>query len=118
MGAGAVFLFGYTQSIFKCKVGTTYNKEVEMTQTKKRRGIKLPYEENKIKLYAIKSKALEYVDDYELTKEFSFEKEADGKVKKTQKPFSIVDGGTEYVSLLPASALIQLIKQLVVKLGL
>ncbi len=65
-----------------------------------------------------KEKALEYVDDYELTKEYSFEKTKEGEVKKTEKPFSIMDNGKEYISLLPAPALIQLIRQLVVKLGL
>ena len=65
-----------------------------------------------------KEKALDYVDDYELTKEYVFEKDNDGNVKKIEKPFSIEDNGKEYISLLPAPALIQLIKQLVVKLGL
>ena len=65
-----------------------------------------------------KEKALEYVDDYELTKEYSFERDEEGNVKKIEKPFSIEDDGKEYISLLPAPALTQLIKQLVVKLGL
>ncbi len=65
-----------------------------------------------------KEKALDYVDDYELTKEFCFEKKKDGGVKKNTKPFSIEDNGVEYVSLLPAPAVVQLIRQLVEKLGL
>ncbi len=65
-----------------------------------------------------KDKALDYVDDYELTKEYSFVKKKNGDIEKVEKPFSIVDDGKEYISLLPAPALIQLIKQLVVKLGL
>lgn len=65
-----------------------------------------------------KEKALDYVDDYELTKEYSFEKDKNGYIKKIEKPFAIKDNGKEYISLLPAPALVQLIKQLVVKLGL
>ncbi len=65
-----------------------------------------------------KEKALNYVDDYELTKEYFFEKDEDGNIKKVEKPFSVKDNGKEYISLLPAPALVQLIRQLVVKLGL
>lgn len=65
-----------------------------------------------------KEKALEYVDDYELTKEYSFEKDEKGNIKKVERAFFVKDNGKEYISLLPAPALIQLIRQLVVKLGL
>lgn len=65
-----------------------------------------------------KEKALDYVDDYELTKEFCFEREGKCGVKKSTKPFSVEDNGVEYVSLLPPPAVVQLIKQLVKKLGL
>jgi adenylate kinase family enzyme len=65
-----------------------------------------------------KENSLNYVDEYELTKEFCFNHNDDKKVSKETKPFSILDNGVEYVSLLPASALTQLIKQIVFKLGL
>ena len=85
-----------------------------MEQARKMYGIE------KVEIYNSleKEKALDYVDDYELTKEFVFNKEKDGSVSKKAKPFSVMDDGKEYISLLPAPALIQLIKQLVVKLGL
>ena len=75
---------------------------------------------DKIEVYNAleKEKSLDYVDDYELTKEFCFKHEKGKDVSKETKPFSVYDNGVEYVSLLPASALVQLIKQLVFKLGL
>jgi adenylate kinase family enzyme len=56
-------------------------------------------------------RALEYVDDYEITKEYYFEREGD-KVVRKEKPLSVSENGTEFYSLLAPAATIQLIKQL------
>ncbi len=75
---------------------------------------------DKIEIYNAleKDKAYDYVDDYELTRAFCFEKDEKKGVCSRTEPFSIMDNDVEYVSLLPAPALIQLIRQLVYKLGL
>lgn len=85
-----------------------------MEQARKMYGVE------KIEIYNSleKQKASEYVDDYELTKEFCFDVDCKKDVKKTTKQFSIMDGSSEYVSLSPAPAMIQLIRQLVLKLNL
>ena len=58
--------------------------------------------------------AEEYVDDYELTPEFIYEKTSDGSVKTTEKPWQVKDdeGVTSY-SLMPPAVVVSLIKQLV-----
>ncbi|HEY4518037.1 MAG TPA: nucleoside monophosphate kinase [Candidatus Paceibacterota bacterium] len=64
-------------------------------------------------------KALDYVDDYELTPEYYFEKAADGSIKTLEKPWTIKDDdGTVSHSLLPAPVAIGLIKQTAKVLGL
>src|SRR3989344_7413404 len=50
-----------------------------------------------------KDMAAEYVDDYELTPEYSYERASDGQVKVIEKPWTIKDDrGVESYSLLPA----------------
>lgn len=64
--------------------------------------------------------AKEYVDDYEITPEYSFEwDEENKKVKVVEKPFIVLDdNGVQSYSLLAPPVVISLIKQLVEALGL
>ncbi|OGE82764.1 MAG: hypothetical protein A3B10_01920 [Candidatus Doudnabacteria bacterium RIFCSPLOWO2_01_FULL_44_21] len=64
--------------------------------------------------------ALEYVDDYELTPEYYYERdEKTGEVKILTKPWTIKDDeGVESYSLLPAAVEVSLIKQTAQVLGL
>lgn len=67
-----------------------------------------------------KDKALEYVDDYELTPEYSFELDAKtGKVKIIEKHWTVKDdNGVESHSLLPPAVVVSMIKQVAQALGL
>jgi adenylate kinase family enzyme len=65
-----------------------------------------------------KDKALDYVNDYEITKEYSFKAKEDGTIERIEHPFYIKEDESEFVSLLPATLVVQLIKQLVYNLGL
>lgn len=59
------------------------------------------------------AKAEEYIDDYEITPEFSYRLE-NGAVKITQKPWEIKDDAEEIsYSLMPPAVVVSLIKQLV-----
>jgi len=63
--------------------------------------------------------AKEFVDDYELTPEYYYEREANGEVKILQKPWTVKDdNGEESYSLLPAAVVVALIKQTAKVLGL
>lgn len=63
--------------------------------------------------------ALEYVDKYELTPEYYYEKGDDGSIKTLEKPWTIKDDeGIEAHSLLPAAVAVSLIKQTAKVLGL
>ncbi|MDD5146140.1 MAG: nucleoside monophosphate kinase [Candidatus Pacebacteria bacterium] len=59
-------------------------------------------------------KANEYVDDYEITPEYVYEKDANGIVKIKEKPWQINDDeGAPSYSLMPPPIIVSLIKQLV-----
>lgn len=59
-----------------------------------------------------KNLASQYVDDYELTPEYSYERNADGSVKVIERPWTIKDDqGVESYSLLPPAVVVALIKQ-------
>lgn len=64
--------------------------------------------------------AKEYVDDYELTPEYRYELGATGKkVKISEVPWTVMDDeGKMTYSLLPATVVVSLIKQIVQALGL
>ncbi len=64
--------------------------------------------------------AKEYVDDYEITPEYYYEKDAaTGEVKILQRPWTIKDDdGVESYSLLPQAVVVALIKQTAQILGL
>ena len=63
--------------------------------------------------------ALEYVDEYELTPEYYYEKETDGSIKILEKPWTIKDDeGVISHSLLPSAVAVSLIKQTAGVLGL
>ncbi|MBD3329407.1 hypothetical protein GF357_02840 [Candidatus Dojkabacteria bacterium] len=53
-----------------------------------------------------------YVDDYEITKEYSYEGRGDDIVT-VPKPFEIEDHGVKYFSLLPPPVVVQFVRQLV-----
>ena len=58
-------------------------------------------------------KALEYVDHYEITPAYSFERETDGKIKVIESPWTISDDdGVQSYSLLPAAVALTMIKQI------
>lgn len=64
------------------------------------------------------SMAKDYVDDYEITPEYYFERE-NGKVLIKEKPWKFLDDeGIESYSLLPQPVVVSLLKQLVEVLGL
>lgn len=65
-------------------------------------------------------KANEFVDDYEITPEYSHNfNEKEGKVETTEKPWQILDEqGTLSNSLMPPPVVVSLIKQLVIALGI
>lgn len=64
------------------------------------------------------NKAKEYVDDYEITPEYYYEKDG-GSVKTLEKPFIVKDDeGSKVYSLLAPPVAASLIKQLVKILGL
>lgn len=67
-----------------------------------------------------KDVALEYVDEYEITPEYYYERDAkSGEVKILQKPWTVKDDdGVESYSLLPAAVEVALIKQIAQVLGL
>lgn len=67
-----------------------------------------------------KDVALEYVDPYEITPEYYYERDAEsGEVKILQRPWTIKDDeGVESYSLLPAAVVVALIKQTATVLGL
>jgi hypothetical protein len=57
--------------------------------------------------------ACEYVDDYEMTPEYSFEI-VDGEIKTIEKPWIVADDdGIQCVSLQAAPVVVSMIKQLV-----
>ncbi len=58
-----------------------------------------------------KQDAFNYVQDYEVTAEYSYTYE-NGKVVKHTSPWHVVDNGKEYYSLLSSPVLLQLLKQL------
>lgn len=59
------------------------------------------------------SKAKEYIDDYEITPEYVFEKDNTGKIKIKEKPWTFLDDkGEESFSLLPQPVVVSMIKQL------
>jgi hypothetical protein len=59
-------------------------------------------------------KADEYVDDYELTPEFIFKKEDDGKITSSEKSWKIKDdNGVLSYSLMAPPVVVSFIKQLV-----
>lgn len=63
-------------------------------------------------------KAKAYVDDYEITPEYSYELE-NGEIKMLEKPWQVVDDeGLAAYSLLPPPIVVSLIKQLVEALGI
>jgi len=64
-------------------------------------------------------RAMEFVNDYELTKEFVFTLNADGSIKSDSQLWEVEEGEEKYYSLLPYPVVVQLIKQLVAtfKLG-
>jgi len=63
--------------------------------------------------------AAEYVDDYELTPGYSYERNADGSVKVIEQPWTVKDdAGEESYSLLPPAVVVGLIKQVADVLGL
>jgi adenylate kinase family enzyme len=58
-------------------------------------------------------KALDYVDAYEITPSYSFEREADGKIKVIESPWVIPDDdGIPSNSLLPAAPVVSMIRQI------
>jgi adenylate kinase family enzyme len=58
--------------------------------------------------------AADYVDDYEITPEYVYEKQADGTIKVTEKPWQVNDDeGIPSYSLMPPPIVVSLIKQLV-----
>lgn len=67
-----------------------------------------------------REKALEYVDDYELTPEYYYEKDSQtGQVKIMEKPWTVKDdNGVESYSLLPPAVVVVMIKQIAQVLGL
>ncbi|MBU2545035.1 nucleoside monophosphate kinase [Patescibacteria group bacterium] len=63
-------------------------------------------------------KAEEYLDDYEITPEYSYELEGD-KIKTIEKPWQVVDDNNQpSYSLMPPPVVVSLIKQLVESLGI
>jgi hypothetical protein len=59
------------------------------------------------------SKAKEYIDDYEITPEYVFEKDNTEKIKIKEKPWTFLDDkGEESFSLLPQPVVVSMIKQL------
>lgn len=64
-------------------------------------------------------KAEEYVDDYEITPEYVFEKEKNGEIKVIKKPWQVPDDqGVPSYSLMPPPVVVSMIKQMVEVLGL
>lgn len=65
-------------------------------------------------------KAKEFVDDYEITPEYSYEwDEKNGKVKIIEKPWQVLDdNGVPCYSLMPPPVVVSLIKQIVKALNL
>lgn len=65
-------------------------------------------------------KATQFVDDYEITPEYSFKWEgATKKVKTIEKPWQVTDDkGVASYSLMPPSVVVSLIKQMVEVLNL
>lgn len=68
----------------------------------------------KIELYnALEAdKTLNYVNDYEVTQEFYYELDKDGKIITNAKMWELEEDGKKYNSLLPSSVVVQLIRQL------
>lgn len=59
-------------------------------------------------------KVKEYVDDYEVTPEFVYERNDKGEIKVTEKPWEILDdNGIASNSLMPPPVVVSLIKQIV-----
>lgn len=65
-----------------------------------------------------KDKALDYVDEYEITSACEYTHDEQGNVTIHKKLWEVVDGEKEYYSLLPPAVVIQLVKQLAKKLGM
>jgi len=67
-----------------------------------------------------KDKVKEFVDDYEITPEYSYQRnEKKGGVKITEKPWQVLgDNGVPCYSLMPPPVVVSLIKQLTEALGL
>jgi adenylate kinase family enzyme len=67
-----------------------------------------------------KDVALDYVDDYEITPEYYYERDSkSGEVKILQKPWTVKDDeGVESYSLMPTAVEVALIKQIAQVLGL
>ena len=64
-------------------------------------------------------KAPEYADEYELTPEYVYEKNADNSVKVSEKPWAIADdNGVMSYSLMPAAIVVSLVRQVSKVLGL
>lgn len=63
--------------------------------------------------------AKDYVDDYEITPEFSYKLKENGEIETLEKPWEVPDDeGTLCNSLMPPPVVVSLIKQLVLTLGL
>ena len=64
-------------------------------------------------------KALQYVDDYEITPAYSYELDASGKVITKESPWTVPnDEGVLSYSLLPAAVVVSMLKQVAQVLGL
>lgn len=65
------------------------------------------------------AEASEYVDDYEITPGYRYERGADGTIKTIEEPWVVKDeNGVDCYSLMPAAVELSFIKQLVTALGL
>lgn len=62
-------------------------------------------------------KALDYVDDYELTTACDYTLDDKGKVVVSKSSWEVNDGADKYYSLLPPGVVVQLVKQLARQLG-
>ena len=56
----------------------------------------------------------EYVDNYELTPEYSYERDSEsGEIKTIEKPWTVLDDeGVSSYSLMPAAVVVSMIKQM------
>lgn len=55
---------------------------------------------------------LDWVDEYEITKRYSYEKDKAGNIKRNEKRFVFEENGKKYVSVLAATGVTQFVKQL------